>query len=526
MRAGGRVLGLRETDEFSERLDFFYWFARQFRDQRSGARTSQRPSFVEIAPVLSPERAIERNRDKTRESRSAKPSLVGPQCGDNAIALITCLAVRSESSKINGNGTIETYNEIAVIERVLKTISRYRMLAPEDRVIAAVSGGADSVCLLHVLREAQVNLQGVAHFNHKLRGDASEEDERFVAALAAKLDLPFFRAEGRPAPGNLEQNARRARREFFSTLIRNGAATRVALAHTRDDQAETVLFRVLRGSGLTGLAGIHPITAEGFIRPMIGLTRGEVLAFLRERGIPWREDASNLDLRFARNRIRHGLLPQLMKEWNPQIVDALANLGDLAYEEEQLWDSRQRASRQDRLSYIATLPRAEARRVVRRTIREVKGDLRGIEFGHVESVIEMTARASVPGVDFVRSCDAIRAMTPAVTTEVPVVEVTVPGTYAAPDGASEIRLEPCVNLRLDLTAPLLLRGWKPGDHYLRSGKSRDQKLQRMFQRARVPSWARRSWPIIECGGRILWAREFGPAEGSPICVTEKLRPHQ
>jgi tRNA(Ile)-lysidine synthase len=399
------------------------------------------------------------------------------------------------------------------------------MLAPEDRVIAAVSGGADSVCLLHVLREAQVNLSGVAHFNHKLRGDASEEDERFVTALASNMGVPFYRAEGPAGPGNLEQNLRRARREFFSSLIKDGAGNRVALAHTRDDQAETVLFRVLRGSGLTGLAGIHPVTAEGFIRPMIGLTRSEVLEFLRERGIEWREDASNLELRFARNRIRHELLPQLAKEWNPQIADALSNLGDLAYEEEQLWAIRERDSRQDRLSYVGTLPRAEARRAVRRVIRDIKGDLRGIEFGHIESVIDMTTRASVPGVDFVRSCDAIRAKAPAVTAEIPAVEVTLTGTYEAPDGASEIRLEPCVNLRLDLTAPLLLRGWKPGDHYLRSGKSRDQKLHRMFQRARVPSWARRSWPIIECGGRILWAREFGPAEGSPICVTETLRPH-
>ncbi len=400
------------------------------------------------------------------------------------------------------------------------------MIGTGDRVIAAVSGGADSVCLLHVLREAQVGLSGVAHFNHKLRGDASEDDERFVEALAANFDLPFYRAEGLPGPGNLEQNARHARREFFSSLIRDGAATRIALAHTRDDQAETVLFRVLRGSGLTGLAGIHPVTVEGFIRPMIGVTHSEVLGFLRERGIEWREDASNLDLRFARNRIRHELLPQLAKEWNPQIVDALANLGDLAYEEEQLWATRERDIRQDRLSYVATLPRAEESRILRRAIRDTKGDLRGIDFEHVESVIDMTARASVPGVDFIRSCDAIRATAPAVTADVPAVEVTVPGTYEAPDGASEIRLEPCVNLRLDLTAPLLLRGWKPGDHYLRSGKSRDQKLHRMFQRARVPSWARRSWPIIECGGRILWAREFGPAEGSPICVTETLRPHQ
>ena len=396
------------------------------------------------------------------------------------------------------------------------------MIRAGDPVIAAVSGGADSVCLVHVLREAQMNLAGLAHFNHKLRGEASEQDERFVCALAARLGLPFFRAEGRPKAGNLEQEARRDRRAFFLGLMRDGVADRVALAHTRDDQAETVLFRVLRGSGLTGLAGIHPVTADGFIRPMIGVTRCEVLEFLRTRSIEWREDLSNADLRFARNRIRHQLLPQLAREWNPKIVDALANLGDLAYEEELAWTLRDGDSRQDRLPHLEALPRAEARRAVRRAIREVKGDLRGIEFGHIESVIEMGGRIRVPGVDFVRSGDGIRALRP----DVPSLEVTVPGTYDAPDGASEIRLEPCVNLKADLTAPLLLRGWKPGDHYLRSGKSRDQKLKKMFENARVPSWQRRFWPILEYGGRIVWAREFGSAEGSPICVTETMRPHQ
>ena len=201
-----------------------------------------------------------------------------------------------------------------------------------------------------------------------------------------------------------------------------------------------MLFRVLRGSGLTGLAGIHPVTADGFIRPLIGVTRGEVLEFLRERGIEWREDASNVDLRFARNRIRHSLLPQLAREWNPKIVDALANLGDLAYEEERAWTIRERDSLLDRLSY-QNLPRAEARRAVRRAIREVKGDLRGIEFGHVEGVIEMGGDESGCAGGRCRAVLRRIGIVKPVRPDVPdPVEVTVPGTYAAPDGATEIRL--------------------------------------------------------------------------------------
>src|SRR5262245_11694149 len=197
-----------------------------------------------------------------------------------------------------------TMKESVVLERVLKSISRYNMLPQGSRVAVAVSGGADSVCLLHVLREVGANVVGIVHFNHKLRGAESDEDERFVAVVASRMDLPFFRAEARARAGNIEQEARRARREFFGGLIRDGVCDRVALGHTRDDQAETVLFRVLRGSGPAGLAGIHPASA-GLIRPLIEVTRDEVTEYLTSRGIPWREDASNRNLGFARNRIRH-----------------------------------------------------------------------------------------------------------------------------------------------------------------------------------------------------------------------------
>jgi tRNA(Ile)-lysidine synthase len=420
---------------------------------------------------------------------------------------------------------------------VLKAISRYNMIPSRGdrpaRVIAAVSGGADSVCLLHVLREIGADLAGVAHFNHKLRAEASDEDERFVAALAARFEIPFYQAESGAGvlEGNLEQAARRARRGFFAQLIRDGAADCVALGHTRDDQAETVLFRVLRGSGLAGLAGIHPVTADGLIRPLIETTRAEVEDYLRSRGVVWREDSSNRDLRFARNRIRHELLPQLAREWNPRIAEALANLADLAFEEERLLRSQEPGVRSQNKTAVElsveemmAAPRAVARRVVRQAIAEAKGDLRGIEFQHIERVIEMRAgRIRLPGIEVTRSFDWIRiapaggAIAGAAPFEA--VSVTVPGTYAGGGSAVEIRLEidetpaaACANLKTELAAPIILRGWKPGDHYRPVGKSRDQKLKEMFQNARIPSWRRRAWPILESGGKILWAREFGAAQ--------------
>src|ERR1700687_1516133 len=159
----------------------------------------------------------------------------------------------------------------SVLEQVAATISRYSMLPPDARVIVAVSGGPDSVCLLHVLRELNIQVVAIAHLNHKLRGAQSDEDECFVAAMAHEAGLDFYFAVANIRGGNLEQTARRTRREFFHDLIGRGLADRIALGHTRDDQAETVLFRMLRGAGLAGLAGILPVTAEGLIRPLLGV---------------------------------------------------------------------------------------------------------------------------------------------------------------------------------------------------------------------------------------------------------------
>jgi tRNA(Ile)-lysidine synthase len=439
---------------------------------------------------------------------------------------------------------------------------RYNMLAPGDRVVAAVSGGPDSVCLLSVLCElagrlratAGVTVAGVAHLNHKLRGEASEEDERFVAALAQRHGVPFYREEAGIAQrgGNLEQSARRERLKFFSRLIREGKANRIATGHTRDDQAETVLFRLLRGSGLAGLAGILPVTREGLIRPLLDVSRAEVEQFLRARGIAWREDGSNHDRRFARNRIRHDLLPQLAREWNPEIAGALARLADLAGEEERWWQaeigvladklfSRVEGGVEIRAEALAGLsngqPRAAVRRLVRQAISLV-GER--AEFDHVEKVIELaqSGRGSgcleLPGVVVQRSFDWMRFTATGGCLE-PLkppqpVRVDVPGRYRWPGGevCFEVAEKPqragCVSLKwkgrkvpahrelrgLELRG-LELRGWRAGDHYRPWGRSRDQKIQEMFQKARIPSWKRGFWPIVSKGSKILWVREFGAA---------------
>ncbi len=231
-----------------------------------------------------------------------------------------------------------------MLNRVAEFITRRRMFEPGHRVGVAVSGGADSVFLLHALRELGPSWDlhlSVIHIEHGIRGPASIADAEFVRQLAAALQVPFhFHQADVPAiDGNLEEAARKVRQGFYTELIASGVVDRVATGHTRSDQAETVLYRILRGSGLTGLSGILPVTGEGTVRPLLEIDRGEIETWLSDHGIAWREDETNRDRTYTRNRLRHEILPLLREAFNPQLDSALSNLATLARDEESYWQS-------------------------------------------------------------------------------------------------------------------------------------------------------------------------------------------
>jgi tRNA(Ile)-lysidine synthase len=443
-----------------------------------------------------------------------------------------------------------------VLDRIAQTIARYRMFEPGQNVGVAVSGGADSVCLLHVLVELAPRWDlrlSVLHLDHGLRGEESRQDAEFVRGLADRLGLALSLREASVAQSsdNLEQAGREARLDFFRETIATGAAKRVATGHTRSDQAETVLFRFLRGSGTAGLAGIRPVTSEGIVRPLIEVERGEVRQFLRDRGIAWREDSTNASLQFARNRIRHELLPQIAREWNPAIGETLANTADWALAEEAWWDAEiDRLSAQHftatddavvlRADGLAALPLAVARRLVRRAMEVVKGDLRGIDFGHIAAVMDLAGsmeghgRLQAPGLDIFRSFEWLRFGRPragGVDTRNYRLTLAVPGRVRVPGTDLAISLElidksgPSVSPDwvynksmgcLDwqrLSGSLELRNWRPGDQYQPAGYSGQEKIKTLFQQARIPLWERRHWPVVTDGSSIVWARRFGPAAG-------------
>jgi tRNA(Ile)-lysidine synthase len=230
-----------------------------------------------------------------------------------------------------------------LLERLRTGLRQQFGLAAGERVGLGVSGGADSVALLRLFVELRDELgivPCVAHFNHQLRGKASEADEQFVAGLAAQHDLEFFvarenvAAKARRERCNLEDAARRARYSFFEQLVEEGRVARVAVAHTADDQAETVLAHMLRGTGLAGLAGIHP-EARCVFRPLLGIRRGELRAYLRSKKQRWREDATNRDASRTRARIRFQLMPLLERKFNGSVVEHLCQLAELAREDNE-----------------------------------------------------------------------------------------------------------------------------------------------------------------------------------------------
>jgi len=433
------------------------------------------------------------------------------------------------------------------------------------RIGVAVSGGADSVFLLHAMRELGLAV-AVLHVNHGLRGAESDRDEEFVRALALQYGLPVHVLPATVLPGNIEQEARQARYDFFARQIAAGTCDAVATGHTLDDQAETVLYRFLRGAGTAGLSGIRPVTESGIIRPLIGLRRDEIRSWLTERNIQWQEDCSNQNPEFVRNRIRLQHMPELSASLNPSLPEVLASTAEWARAEEDYWGEE--LDRLERLYLdekpetilISTkpfldLPVAVQRRLLRRAIERVRGSLRAIDFRHVERIRAMMAtregsgRIQLPDLDVYRSFDWLRLApvgidsrlerdfeTPLIVpgrTEVPERQLTIemelvdnPSVYNSGE-VEALDWERCAGslspeaLSSGGLSPeglsskgLRLRNWRPGDRYQPQGRAAAEKIKTLFQECRVPLWERRTWPVAVTGnaaGNIVWSRRFGVA---------------
>lgn len=307
-----------------------------------------------------------------------------------------------------------------LLKAVLETARRTKMFPRGAKVLAAVSGGPDSTAMLSALVRLKDRLGigeiGVAHVNHGLRGGASDRDAAFAEELARKEGLAFFlektSASDLAAENGLclEEAGRTARYDFFGRVCAEERFSRVAVAHTADDNAETVLMFLLRGAAGTGLSGI-PAIRGNIVRPFLEATRKDVLDFLKDQNLPFVTDESNSDPSFMRNRIRGELLPLLEKDYNPAVVAALNRLADVLGAEESFWEgfiSRRMtlmgvSPKDAEISFSAAELKAEhpavRRRLVRAAIERAKGDLRRIGLVHVEDVLSLKTgkTAHLPG---------------------------------------------------------------------------------------------------------------------------------
>jgi tRNA(Ile)-lysidine synthase len=436
---------------------------------------------------------------------------------------------------------------------------------PGDRLGVAVSGGADSVALLLLLLDLREKLGVVlslVHFNHKLRDKASDADEKFVAKLAAKHGLEFHTASVQVAEkakrerGNVEDVARRARYDYFHSLVKSGALTRIAVAHTADDQAETVLAHILRGTGLAGLGGIHPV-AGPVIRPLLKIRRGELRTYLRAKKQKWREDATNRDTTRTRARIRRKLLPLLEKQFRSAIVEHLSTLAELAREDEsfleavvarraaELVQKNSEGLRIAAADLLAPLSRVEearalSKRLVRHIVKGLKQRSGQLGAEHVKAVLELARHGQsgtslpLPGGIEVRKAGeglTFHAVEKQIAGGTPRKAHEFEYNIDLVKGAAEVRVEElrCVfrfrvidwpakraetsgdGTVLDrdrLRLPLVLRNWRPGDRMRPLGHRNAHKLKRLLNEKRIGRWARDGWPVLTSGGILAWARGF------------------
>lgn len=440
-------------------------------------------------------------------------------------------------------------------DQVLHYIRERQLLKPGDRVAVAVSGGADSVALLRVLLELRAALGLVllvAHFNHQLRGDESDADERFVAELAAKHDLPFFagRADVREHATShklsLEHAARELRYEWLTRLAHEQRFDAIATAHNSDDQAETVLMKFLRGAGTRGLAGIHAVhTGHGsrIIRPLLETPRREIERYLNALNQPWREDHSNLDTQHTRNRIRHELLPLLERDYNPNLRQLLSETADISAEEEADWEARagqyvnhwhkdeRRMLLDDQPGCVPWKFSRESVALQRRAIRcflERHGIAVG--FQQIESV-RLCGRSGPSIVNLPggwraqRDGSWLELVPPSAAAQeeavkryeyflfleghcgIPELGITLRATIVRPRAPA---LGPPGSLLklIGLGHPLLVRNWLPGDRFRPAHSGSEKKVKELFSDKHIPADQRPLWPVVLSGARIVWIRGF------------------
>lgn len=397
--------------------------------------------------------------------------------------------------------------------KVLAFVRKYNLFSPGDTVICAISGGADSVALLfclYLLKDKLGITLEAAHFNHRLRGAESDRDEAFVKNLCDRYDIPLHLGSGQIVPGKkgLEAAARDARYGYFQTL-----KGKIATAHTADDNAETVLLHLVRGSGLKGLGGIAPVNGN-IIRPMLEVTRQDVEYFLEEWCLSHITDSSNETDAFLRNRIRHHVMP-LLKAENPRLAENLSAMALNLREDEKLLSSLAENDTLPTVESLKTMPPALRNRALEAFLK--RSGVKEPEQSHIALAEKLvfsdkpSARAAFPGgVTIARSYDRLTVLQPE---ELP-LEVALPCPGEAEFGGYRVICTPSEKIENTATVftlrpqgQLLLRGRKSGDAIRLSGGTK--QLKKLYIDKKIPASRRPQIPVVSDEAGVLAVCEIG-----------------
>ena len=400
-----------------------------------------------------------------------------------------------------------------MVNKLTEFVRRYKMLQPGDRVVCAVSGGADSMALLwamYLLRDKlKINLSA-AHFNHGLRGEESDRDEAFVRQFCVDYQIPFVCGSGRVVPGNkgLEAAAREARYAFLKSL-----PGKIATAHTADDNAETILLHLVRGTGLRGLGGITPVNGN-VIRPMLTVTREEVLAFLQEYSIPYVEDSTNTGDDFLRNRLRHRVMP-LLREENPNFSENLTAMALRLRQDEETLANKAFENKTNSITALRQMEPAIRSRVLAGMLTDA--GVKEPESEHIAALEKLvfsakpSAKASFPGnITLHRNYDVLEISRGEETIEV--AELTCPGELHFPGvritcqpNASAVWHED--DFSVIPQGKILVRPRLPGDSIRLLGGTKT--LKKLYIDAKIPASRRMQIPVLADDGGVLGVVGFG-----------------
>lgn len=399
-----------------------------------------------------------------------------------------------------------------IAQTIRETIDRKKLIPDGIQVVVGVSGGADSVALLRILHELGIPLIA-AHLNHQLRGADADGDEAFVRALAEELHLPLrvkavdVKALAASAGLSIEMAARQARHHFFAEF-ENAV---IALAHHADDQVETFILKLVRGAGPDGLCGMPFVQQLGplrLIRPMLNCSRAEIHDWLRARGFSWREDASNTDETFLRNRIRHRVLP-LLAELNPNVSNTILRSMDILREESEWMD----LSMADGRWPIADLPLAAQRRGLRKWLFE--NGVENVSFEAVEGILGLMKKGEGTTLYELNGSQRVvveygqpRVESDALPTPCPEWNLTTERGFGwkrdRADALGTLPAEASFNAAKVGDAPIEVRTFRPGDRMTPLGVKGSRKLQDIFTDLKLPRAQRDRVPLVVCHGEIIW----------------------